>query len=121
LNIGRASISIALAILFVVVLRTGVIGMLAAEVVSYGLLALVAIYYLRSELRGRFRRSMLRSSLAYGWGMMPSDFVGGLTPLVTKGVLTGVASAAATGVLGLAVRVSQPLNLIGLAFQTAYN
>ncbi len=121
LNVGRASVSIALAILFVVVLRTGVIGMLAAEVVSYGLLALVAIYYLRSELRGHFRQSMLRSSLAYGWGMMPSDFVGALTPLVTKGVLTGAASAAATGVLGLAIRVSQPLNLIGIAFQTAYN
>jgi O-antigen/teichoic acid export membrane protein len=121
LNVGRASISIALAILFVVVLRYGVAGMLAAEVVSYGLLALVAIYYLRSELRGRFQRSMLRSSLAYGWAMMPADFVGGLTPLVTKGVLTGAASAAATGVLGLAIRVTQPLNLLGIAFQTAYN
>ena len=121
LNVGRASISIALAILFVVVLRTGAAGMLAAEVVSYGLLALVAIYYLRNELRGRFQRSMLRSSLAYGWAMMPADFVGSLTPLVTKGVLTGAASAAATGVLGLAIRVSQPLALIGMAFQTAYN
>jgi O-antigen/teichoic acid export membrane protein len=121
LNICRASISIALAILFVVVLRTGAAGMLGAEVVSYGVLALVAIYYLRSELRGRFRRSMLRSSLAYGWGMMPADFVGSLTPLVTKGVLTGAATAAATGVLGLAIRVTQPLALVGMAFQTAYN
>jgi O-antigen/teichoic acid export membrane protein len=121
LNVGRASVSIALAILFVVVLRTGVIGMLAAEVVSYGLLALVAIWYLKNELTGRFRASMLRSSLAYGWGMMPADFVGALTPMVTKGVLTGVASAAATGVLGLAIRVTQPLNLLGIAFQTAYN
>jgi O-antigen/teichoic acid export membrane protein len=121
LNVARASVSITLVILFVIVLRTGVIGMLAAEVVSYGLLALVATYYLRSELRGRFRGSMLRSSLAYGWGMMPADFVGALTPLVTKGILTGVASAAATGVLGLAIRVTQPLNLLGIAFQTAYN
>ena len=40
---------------------------------------------------------------------------------MTKGVLTGAASAAATGVLGLAIRVSQPLALIGMAFQTAYN
>ena len=102
------------------VLRTGVIGMLAAEVVSYGLLALVAIYYLRSELRGRFRRSMLRSSLAYGWGMMPSDFVGVDTPGDERSPHRS-ASAAATGVLGLALRVSQPLNLIGIAFQTAYN
>jgi O-antigen/teichoic acid export membrane protein len=121
LNVGRASISIVLAILFVVVLRTGVVGMLAAEVVSYGVLALVAIYYLRSELRGHFQRSMLRSSLIYGWAMMPADFVGGLTPLVTKTVLTGAASAAATGMLGLAIRVTQPLNLLGIAFQTAYN
>jgi O-antigen/teichoic acid export membrane protein len=52
--------------------------------------------------------------------MMPADFVGSLTPLVTKGVLTGAATAAATGVLGLAIRVTQPLALISTAFQTAY-
>jgi O-antigen/teichoic acid export membrane protein len=120
LNVGRASVSIALAILFVVMLRWGAIGILAAEVVSYGALALIAISYLKCELTGRFRGSMLKSSLVYGWAMMPADFVGSLTPLVTKGVLTGAATAAATGVLGLAIRVTQPLALIGTAFQTAY-
>ncbi len=121
LNIGRAFISITLALVFVVALRTGPIGILAAEVVSFGVLTLLAIHYLRAELRGRFRGPMLKSSLAYGWAMMPADFVGSLTPLVTRGVLTGAATAAATGVLGLATRVTQPLTLLSTAFQTAYN
>jgi O-antigen/teichoic acid export membrane protein len=121
LNVGRAFVSIALAVLFVVVLRWGAIGILSAEVVSYGALALIAVRYLRAELRGRFQRPMLKSSLSYGWAMMPGDFVGGLTPLVTKLVLTGAHTAAATGVLGLAIRVTQPLMLVGVAFQTAFN
>ncbi|HEV2973135.1 MAG TPA: lipopolysaccharide biosynthesis protein [Pirellulales bacterium] len=121
LNVGRASISIVLAILLVVVLRWGALGVLSAEVVSYGVLGLVAIWYLRAELRGHFRRSMLKSSLSYGWGMMPGDFVGNLTPFVTGAVLSGVQTTAANGLFYLALRVTQPLTMLGLAFQTAYN
>ena len=121
LNIARASISIVLAILFVLVLRTGAPGVLAAEVVSYGVLTLVAIRYLRAELKGRFRWPLLRSSLLYGWGMMPGDFVGNLAPLLTATILVRAQSAAAVGLFFIAVKVSQPLNLMGLAFQQAYN
>ncbi len=121
LNVGRASISISLMVVFVIVLRTGAVGMLTAEVLSYGVLALVAIYYLRSELKGRFQRSMLKSSIAYGWGMMPGDFVGSVTPLATSAILAGAQSTAANGVYFLALRVTQPLMMLAAAFQQAYN
>jgi len=121
LNLGRASISIVLAVTFVAVLHWGAAGMLSAEVASYGVLSLVAAYYLRSDLTGRFRRPMLRSSLAYGAAMMPGDFADSLTPLVTRGILTKVDSLDATGVLGIATRFTQPLTILAVAFQTAFN
>ena len=122
LNVGRASISLALVVLFVVwPLRTGAAGMVASEVVSFGILALVAIWYMRAELRGRFQKSMLKSSLVYSWAMMPGDFVGSLTPLATSAILAGVQSTAANGIYFLALRVTQPLTMLGLAFQQAYN
>jgi O-antigen/teichoic acid export membrane protein len=121
LNIGRASISITLAIVFVVVLHWGAAGLLSAEVASYGVLALVAAYYLRPELTGRFRWPMLRSSLAYGVAVLPGDFVGSLTPLVTRGILAGAKSVAATGVLSVATKFAQPLTIVAYAFQAAFN
>ena len=121
LNIGRASISIALAVLFVVLLHWGAAGMLSAEVVSYGVLALVAAGYLRPELAGRFRWSMLRSSFAYGMALLPGDFIQGLIPLVTRAILAGVKGVAATGVLSVAIKFTQPLTILGTAFQTAFN
>ena len=121
LNIGRASISITLAIVFVVVLHWGAAGLISAEVASYGVLALVAAYYLRPELKGRFRMPMLRSSLAYGVAMLPGDFVGSMTPLVTRGILAGVKSVAATGVLSVATKFAQPLTILAYAFQAAFN
>jgi O-antigen/teichoic acid export membrane protein len=121
LNVGRASVSLALVVLFVIVFRTGAPGMISAEVVSYGLLALVAIYYLRKELKGRFQKSMLKSSLTYGWAMMPGDFVGNLTPLATAALLSGAQTTAANGIYFLALRVTSPLTMLGLAFQQAYN
>ncbi|HKD35964.1 MAG TPA: lipopolysaccharide biosynthesis protein, partial [Pirellulales bacterium] len=122
LNVGRASVSLALVVIFVIwPFRSGAPGMIASEVVSFGVLALVAIWYLRAELRGRFQKSMLKSSLVYGWAMMPGDFVGNLTPLATAALLSGAHTAAANGLYFLALRVTQPLTMIGLAFQQAYN
>jgi O-antigen/teichoic acid export membrane protein len=121
LNIGRASVSLALVVLFVIVFRTGAPGMVASEVVSYGILALVAIWYMRNELRGRFQKSMLKSSLVYSWAMMPGDFVGNLTPLATAALLSGAQTTAANGLYFLVLRVTQPLTMLGMAFAQAYN
>ena len=121
LNIGRASISMVLALLFVVVLRRGAAGYMAAEVASFLALALVAAWYLWPDLKGRFRWSMLRSSLAYGSAMLPGDFAGSITPLVTRGMLTVAKSVSATGALSFATRFTQPLTMLGTAFSTAFN
>lgn len=121
LNIGRASISISLAVLFVLGLRWGAVGMLSAEVASYGVLMLIAAIYLRPELTGKFRLPMLRSSLSYGMAMLPGDFVGTLTPLITRSLLSGLKSIADVGLLTTATKFMQPLNILGTAFQMAYN
>ncbi len=121
LNIGRASISISLAVLFVLGLHWGAVGMLSAEVASYGALMLIAAFYLRPELSGTFRMPMLRSSLSYGMAMLPGDFVGTLTPLVTRSLLSGVKSLADLGLLTTAGKFMQPLTILSAAFQMAYN
>ena len=121
LTILRATISITLALLFVVALRLGALGMFAGEVASYGVLGLIAVWYLRPELHGRFQRPLLGDSLKYGMGQVPGDLVNTLVPLITRGFLAKVVSTAALGLLAVAVRFTQPLTILINAFQTAYN
>lgn len=120
LNVGRASLSIVMAVLFVVGLRLRALGLMAAEVASYGVLAFVAVRYLKSELSGRFRVPMLKSSLAYGMAMMPGDFVSSLTPLISQAILANEQSISASGILGMGNRFSQPLIILAYGFQTAF-
>lgn len=121
LNIGRAGLSIGLGLVFVLIFRWGAAGMLSADFVAFGVLALVAVSYLRPELKGRLRRPVIRSSLAYGIGLLPAESIGTLTPLVTRAILTGVRSTAATGLLSTGLKFMQPLNILVTAFNTAYN
>lgn len=121
LNIGRTLVSIVLAVFFVIGLRLKAEGLLAAEVASYGLLALVAAWYLRSDLRGRFNFSLLRPSFAYGMAMIPSDFANSITLLVSQVILANAQSVAASGLLVTGQKFSQPLTLAVTAFGLAFN
>ncbi len=121
LNIGRATVSICLALLMVVGLRWGVFGMLLAELIAGVIFFIQAGRYLWPDLQGRFRPELLRSSFAYAAGILPSHFLGNVAPLVTRSYLANVVSLAAVGQLGIATRFTLPLSTLASAFQTAFN
>lgn len=120
LSVSRATLSILLSVLLVVVLRRGAEGMLMAEAAVAGVFLLQAVFYLRPELRGRFRREMLGSSLRYALGILPGHLMGTLAPLITRAWLSSAASITAVGLLGVATRFTLPLTLAVTAFQRAY-
>jgi O-antigen/teichoic acid export membrane protein len=125
LNLLRATVSIALALILVVGFRLadlglGALGMIAAEVASFGVLGLIAAWYLRPDLRGQFKKELIGDSLKYGAAQIPGDFVNTLVPLITRGFLSSVVSMAALGLLAVAVRFTQPLTILINAFKTAY-
>jgi len=120
LNIGRAAIAITLALVFVAALRWGAAGMLLSEVVASGLFLVQAIVYLRPDLRGTFRWGMLRSSLVYAIGILPSHLLGSLVPLATRSLLSGADSLAAVGLFGIGLRFARPLDVVNTAFNRAY-
>jgi O-antigen/teichoic acid export membrane protein len=121
LAIGRTVIYVGVAILFVFGLKLGAEGVLSAEVASFGVLAVVAVRYLRADLRGKIRRPMVKSSLAYGMALIPGDLVGNFTPLVTQGILANARSISSSGLYAAGWRFAQPQLLLVAAFQTAFN
>ncbi len=121
LSVAYSLASIALTVLFVVGFGWGVVGMLEAQLICSALFFLQALHYLWPDLGGRFRRSMLRSSFAYGLGILPSHILSTASPLLTRVILTQADSLAAVGLFGLANRIASPLTgLLVPAFNMAY-
>lgn len=96
LNIVRAVISVALALMFILVWRWGAFGMMLADLVAAALMFLQAGRYLLPNLRGHFRPEMLRTSVKYGLGILPSHVIGSLMPLVSGSILADAVSLGAS-------------------------
>ncbi|HEX4147113.1 MAG TPA: oligosaccharide flippase family protein [Pirellulales bacterium] len=120
LNVVRAVIFIALALTFVLALRWGATGMLLAELIAAALIFVQAGWYLRPNLRGHFQPEMLRTSVIYGLGVLPSHLVWNLAALVTNSILADAIDLGAVGELGFARRFVLPLTVLASACQTAF-
>ncbi len=121
LSLAFALSNIALAVLFVAGFRWGAVGMLLAQLCGAAVFYLQAQRYLWPNLGGRFRSSMLRSSLVYGLGILPSHLLVSISPLLTRVILTQADSLAAVGLFALATRMASPLTGVLIsAFNMAY-
>jgi O-antigen/teichoic acid export membrane protein len=120
LTVGRATVSILLTLIFVVIFQWGALGMILAELIAAGLFFIQAIRYLKPDLTGSFQLPLLKPTLAYSMGILPSHFIGSVAPLITRSFLANADSLAAVGLLGLASRFTQPLTILGFAFQNAF-
>lgn len=121
LNIATASINIAMALFFVVVLELGALGLILAQSITTLIFFLQSQYYLRKYLKGSFRPSMLKSSLKYGIGLLPHHLFVVFAPLLSKGILNYKESLAALGIFSLAIRFMQPLDILYDIFNKSFN
>jgi O-antigen/teichoic acid export membrane protein len=121
LNIIFSFSNIGLTLLFVVALRWGATGVFLAQLIVAGSFFIQAYHYMWPLLKGRFRSDMLKSSLAYGLGILPSHVLGAFEPLLMGSILTRAESLAAVGQLGLATRLTSPLDVLVSAFTLAFN
>ena len=120
LSVAFAVVSVALAVFFVAVLRMAAAGLVLSTTITAVLFCIQAQYYLRADIAGRFRLGMLRGSLGYAVGILPSHLINQAGPLVTQSVLSGLNSLGAVGLLSLATRFMSPLRIAASAFNAAY-
>ena len=121
LSVVMSLTSIAIALLFVVGLRGGATGMLVSQLVATVIFFAQAVHYLRADLRGSFRAPMLKGSLSYAMGVLPSHFLWTFAPLTTRTILAHVGSVADVGLLSIAARLAAPLMILVNAFATAFH
>jgi len=120
LSTSRTILTIALTILLVVVFKYGAFGVVLATTVVAVLYFIQAQIYLSKNLKGQFKTELLRSSLIYASGILPAHLLTNFTPLATRSILSNMDSLAAVGILGIAVRFTNPLMIVSTAFQNAY-
>jgi O-antigen/teichoic acid export membrane protein len=120
LSLVTSVVTLGSSVVLVVGFGLGVVGFLMANAISGSVLFLLAVNYLKPDLRGRFRPALLKGPLIYALSALPSQGVATCAALLSRSILATSASIAAVGLYGLASRFTRPLSILTGAFSTAY-
>lgn len=124
LNVAIALITISLSVVLVVWLKMGALGVVLATCIATAIFFMQAQFYLRRDLNGHWNKEMVRESFNFSIVFFPYHVYGHFAPLVTKSILSNFASLSAVGVLAIANKFTQPLNVavnaLGSAFTPHY-
>lgn len=120
INLANTIIAIVSAIIFIVYFKLGALGFILAQSITTLVFFIQAQYYLHSYVKGRFRMKYLSASIHYGLGLLPHHLFAAAAPLLSKGVLNYSGSTAALGIYSLALRFTQPLDILYDIFNKAF-
>ncbi len=120
LNIATAALGILLVLLFVPVLKMGALGFVLAGLIAAIVFFIQAHYYLKSDLTGSFKPSLLKHSVKYAIHILPSHLITPFCALFSRSLLSSGYSLEAVGVFAIANRFMSPLNIVSGAFSNSY-
>lgn len=121
LNIFYGIIAIVLNLLLVVGFKMGAAGILWTNLIVPVVMCVVAFFYHRDDLRGRFRLDKLKAALSYGLPLVPHHIAAWAHQFVGRWVLGSVATVAMVGQLSLAGKIASPIMIMTGAFANAYS
>ncbi len=120
INLFLTSVTLALSLLLVVVLRMGVLGVVLAQTVTNGGAAIwLLIRYLPRPLP-RTKRAMTESILRYGIPFVPSGLSQFILRLADRYILRLFEPMAAVGLYSLGYRLGEGISTAGEAFWAAW-
>ncbi len=120
LNITNALFVAGLSILFVVVWKRDVAGVLDARLVGDAITAILGFVLIRHSLVPRFDRAVLVRMLRYGAPLIPVAIAYMVMQYSDRWVLAHVLSLADVGVYAVSVKMGSAMMLIVSAFQLAW-
>lgn len=115
-----AFVSIGLALLFVVILNMGALGMLLSTLIVGVIFFLQADFYLNKDGKGIFDRLMAKKAVFYGLALAPAIIAGDAALLFNKGLLLKYGALQAVGIYSIANRFYLPLNILADATNRAF-
>jgi O-antigen/teichoic acid export membrane protein len=119
-TIGSTATSVILSILFVVVLKWGVVGAMWGQLLGIFVGAVIAFAGTRSLIHLVIDKTMLRQMLSYGLPQLPANFGDWLQSAFGQVILLRLVSLSELGIYSLAFKVASLASLFQLAFTLAY-
>jgi O-antigen/teichoic acid export membrane protein len=120
-TIGSTITSVVLSILFVVVLKWGVMGAMWGQVLGIFVGAAIAFTGIRSLVRLGLDKTMLRQMLSYGLPQIPANVGDWLQSAFGQVILLRLVSLSELGIYSLALKVASVASLFQLAFTLAWH
>jgi O-antigen/teichoic acid export membrane protein len=113
--------TIALVVVFVLLLRRGVAGLFIAQIVAGLLTGIAAVLILKSWILPRYvSRPVLREMLVYGLPLVPAALASWVTASADRFILKGYVSTAEIGIYAIAASLASGVALITTGFQYAW-
>ena len=119
-SVARFTLSVAFAMLFLIVYEQGAQGVLTGNLLSSVLLAPVGMYIAFRLFNGRFRFQMLKEALVFCWPFVPTLLVAWVIDLSDRIFLAHYAVEGDLGVYGMAYKIASGYLLLMGAYHTAY-
>lgn len=120
LSTARYFLSMALRILFVVVLGAGVLGFITANLLTAMVGAAAAAFLLRRDVALAFEASEVRRALALGAPMVPNNLLSYSYRLIDRVVLERIATLDQIGLYYLAMRLAEVMRMCADVFVNAW-
>ncbi|HEY2732348.1 MAG TPA: lipopolysaccharide biosynthesis protein, partial [Polyangiales bacterium] len=118
--LARRVLSLGAIVLFVVVLRRGVLGKLSGETLAALALSLMVFVWLRPQWPTRGSRQMLSAAIAYGLPLLPHGAAMQIIAMADRFVLGHFLGLGAVGVYSLGYRTANVLETINGGMGSAY-
>jgi len=118
--IGRFALGALLNVLFIVVLRRGVEGLVVAGLLTAAIAAGVELVVLARAVGLAFDRQLVRRMLGFGAPLMPANVAGVALTSADRYFLQAFDSAAAVGIYAIGYSIGMAMNLAVQAVQLAW-
>lgn len=120
LRIGRFFVEITLNVLFVIVLRKGILGILYANLISSAVNLLLLLPFQLKYLKGNFSWSVLKPLLRFGLPMLPNGLAYLTVELSDKYLMRLLLDKETLAVYGANYKFGSLFLLVVIAFRTAW-
>ena len=116
---GRALLTVAGVVVFMMPLDRGVVGKLEADALVFGAVAVVGLLWMRPALPSRFRFDVCRRVIAYGWPLLPSAVAGYALGTIDRLMVNGLLGIGDAGIYSIGYRVASAAGLLALGLSQA--
>lgn len=120
ISIGSFIIGAGLNILFIVVLKQGLVGLLIAQLAVATLLALLSVVYLLRAVKPIFSSVILGNMLSYGIPLVPANISSLVLTSADRYILNSFSSSSEVGLYSLGYNLGMVVNIVVQAVQLAW-